>query len=65
MWLHFYDILEKANLQGQKIHQWSPGAGGGRSGWTSKEPEGMFWSDGNTTLISVLVTRLCTFVKIH
>lgn len=26
---------------------------------------GYFWSDGNTVLILVVVTRLCKFVKIH
>lgn len=36
------DTLQKADLQGQKIHQWLLGAGGGKSGWTSKEPEGAF-----------------------
>lgn len=40
-------------------------------GWEKKERInyrgvwGNFWSDGNTVLILVVVTRLCKFVKIH
>ena len=46
--LHLYNILEKAKLQGQKKNQWLPGARG-RGGNYSKEAQGKF--EGNETAL--------------
>ena len=58
------DILQKANLQGQKIFiSGCQVLGVGRVDGHQRSLRGCFWGDGNIRLISAVFTRLCDSEK--